>query len=76
MDDSIGGSKGVTDLRVQRTARPYEDELLDLRPTLAIAQVSSSILGWEAVRPPMQENCQKRTTGRAAVHTHAVPQGT
>ena len=35
MDDSIGGSNGVTGLRVQRTAHPYESELLDLRPTLA-----------------------------------------
>ena len=35
MDDSIGDSSGVTGLRVQRTARPYESELLDLRPTLA-----------------------------------------
>jgi hypothetical protein len=35
MDDSIGGSLGVTSLRVQCTARPYESELLDFRPTLA-----------------------------------------
>ena len=36
MDDSIGGSQGVTGVRVQRTARPYGRELLDLR----ISQVS------------------------------------
>ena len=35
MDDSIGGSYGVTGLTVQRTAQPYESEPLDLRPTLA-----------------------------------------
>ena len=35
MDDSIGGTQGVTGFRLQRAARPYGTELLDLRSTLA-----------------------------------------
>ena len=35
MNDLIGSPYGVTGLRVQRAARPYESELLEPRPTLA-----------------------------------------